>query len=78
MRRLMSQKNLKLLVELIDKQEDQEYNELKEYLHLVQKHHCTLYPLHNDGAIVTQRHRVVFDSLTLLPVNTPYHEDQQY
>jgi predicted transcriptional regulator len=79
MRRLLTQKNLNLLIELLDKQEHEAYNELKEYMHLVRKHHCTLYPIHNVGAIVTQRHRVVFDSPNLLPIDSSYHEyEQQY
>ncbi len=60
MKRLMSQENLDLLIQLVNSQTGEEYDELKDYLHLVKKNYNTLYSVHIDGAICTQRHLSTF------------------
>ncbi len=56
----MSQENLDLLIQLVNSQTGEEYDELKDYLHLVKKNYNTLYSVHIDGAICTQRHLSTF------------------
>lgn len=72
MKRLMSQKHLNQLIELLQQQSSDEYDEVLDYLLNVKKHHNALYSVHIDGAICLQRHRAVFESDKLLPIGEEY------
>lgn len=74
MKRLMSQKNLDLLITLIDQQDGDEYVELRDYLHQVKRSYNALYSVHRDGAVCLQLHRSTFESTRYLPIGESHDQ----